>query len=111
MLRFLPLLLVLIATARAQPTDPVHVDLIRETRSVQRQPAAPRDDSLSYRATASTWRPHHHPIDLRYRIVGQMHSTRASARSRFPTPAVRPSRWNVRRLYFTCGKSAGSTQL
>ena len=103
MLRFVPLLLVLTATARAQPTDPVHVDLIRETRAYKDSllrhgddsPLLP-DDRLDFGGLA------YYPIDLRYRIVGQMHLYARQRQIEVPdTGGTTITMERFGRLYFT----------
>ena len=83
---------------RLVPNPPIlcTLDLIRETRAYKDSllrhgddsPLLP-DDRLAFGGLA------YYPIDLRYRIVGQMHLYARQRQIEVPTPAARPSQWNV----------------
>ena len=69
MIHFLPLLLLLPAIAQTQPTDHTltHLDLISETRAFRDSVLRHGNDIPTFSGLT------YYPIDLRYRIIGQMH--------------------------------------
>ena len=76
MINFLPLLLLLTTIAQTQTTDNTltHLDLIRETRAFKDSVLRHGSDSPILADNLPTFSGlTYYPIDLRYRIIGQMH--------------------------------------
>ena len=105
MLHFLSLLLLLPAVAQTQPADntPTHLDLIRETRTFRDSVLRHSNDSPLLADDIPTFSGlTYYPIDLRYRIIGQMHLYARQRQIEVPdTGGTTITMERFGRLYFT----------
>ena len=105
MLHFLPLLLLLPTIAQAQPADHTltHFDLIRETRAFKDSVLRHGSDSPLLADNLPTFSGlTYYPVDLRYRIVGQMHLYARQRQIEVPdTGGTTITMERFGRLYFT----------